>query len=127
MSLVSNLKSESSTNLGSSIPQEPQFKNSITTQNRELLPNNTLKAYFMLAGFFSLFPFFVMIAEADLIDSLYPGLNYGFYVIIPTYVAIPLGFFGQKLINKLSMTAKFLFTIISMLILMNSILLVLFF
>jgi len=51
---------------------------------------------------------FVMIAQADNFEALFPDKNYSYLVVIPNYVGIPLGIIFSKLTHRISLQAKLL-------------------
>ena len=97
--------------------QEPEYSK-ITTE---------AKLYFGFSGILSLYSSFLMIAQGDIMKKLYPSYNYGFYIIIPTYISIPLSLIVQRLLRSCGMTFKHLLAVFSMMTFMTSIPLVIIF
>ena len=74
----------------------------------------TKQLVFGLAGLLSIYPYYMMIAEADIMDQIYPNKNYNFFVLIPTYVSIPAALFTTKLFSEcnIHMTTKVLLSLL---------------
>lgn len=67
--------------------------------------NNKLKfLLFISAGMISLYPKYIMMAESALMEEIFPREEYSFYILIPTYLAIPPSMWIIKLLSKTKMT-----------------------
>ena len=65
-------------------------------------------AYFITGGLLSLSLFFTMIAQTDNFESLFPNKNYGFYVVSPNFISLPIGIVISKLTQNIPLRIKLL-------------------
>lgn len=71
--------------------------------------NKTLKfLLFVCAGIISIYPKFIMMAQSGIMEEIFPNEDYSFYVLIPTYIAIPPSMILIKYLSKtkITITAK---------------------
>lgn len=64
--------------------------------------------YFALGGLMTLSTYFIMVAESDDINLLYPGMNYSFLSVTPQYFAVPFGVLVSYLLRHKSLRSKIL-------------------
>ena len=79
------------------------------------IANRLLKVLFSsLSGLISIYPYFVMVAEADIMSEIYFNKNYAFFVLIPIYSPIPVTLLLTKFISRyrISSAAKISLTLI---------------
>ena len=86
---------------------------SVALKKKKRSEKLTKQLVFGLAGLLSIYPYFMMIAEADIMDQIFANKNYNFFVLIPTYVSIPAALFTTKLFSEcnIHMTTKVLLSL----------------
>jgi len=87
----------------------------ISFQHSENYSQTVSYIFIIFSGLFTLAVFYIVIDEADMMDRLYPTMNYRFYIITPQHFSVPVSLYISSKLQHVPLPIKiYIFVFLSM-------------